>query len=158
MRAKDRIPGVRVSLVRDAGAPAHPQYGRVADVPTVAAEIARAFIPAGDEREHFVALYVDSRSKVKGVCVVSIGTISASLVHPREVFRPAIVAGAAAVIVAHNHPSGDVTPSHEDKDATRRLARAGALLGVPLLDHVIVTNGGDSAQARHFSFREGGIL
>jgi DNA repair protein RadC len=154
MKNSDRIPGLRVSLVRDAGVPnPNPARPAVADSPARVHEIVRAFIPQGDEREHLVAVYVNARSEVKGVCVVSIGTLSASLVHPREVFRPAIVAGAAAVIVAHNHPSGDCTPSAEDKDATRRLSRAGELLGVPLLDHLVVTDGGD-----FFSFKDRGLL
>ena len=152
MKRKDYVPGLRVSLVRDAAANPVPQ-GAVADTPAMAAAVVRAFIPAGEEREHFVALYLDARSRVKGACVVSIGTLSASLVHPREVFRPAIVAGAAAVIVAHNHPSGDVAPSAEDKDATRRLVRAGELLGVPVLDHVIVNDAG-----KFFSFKDGGLI
>jgi len=78
---------------------------------------------------------------------------SASLVHPREVFRPATVAGAAAVIVAHNHPSGDLVPSSEDRTATDRLVKAGALLGIPLRDHVIIAE----APGR-YSFREAGVL
>ena len=152
MRKKDYVPGLRVSLVRDAASnPVPPDT--IADTPQNAVNVVRAFIPQGEEREHFVALYLDARSRVKGACVVSIGTLSASLVHPREVFRPAIVAGAAAVIVAHNHPSGDVTPSAEDKDATRRLVRAGELLGVPLLDHVIVNDAG-----KFFSFKDGGLI
>lgn len=152
MRNADRVPGLRVSLVRDAGATS-PAYGQSADTPAKLATIAATFIPAGEEREHFIAVYLDARSKVKGVSVVSIGTLSASLVHPREVFRPAIVAGAAAVVVAHNHPSGDVSPSPEDKDATRRLQRAGELLGVPLLEHLILSEG-----AAYFSFKERGLL
>ncbi|RIL03534.1 MAG: hypothetical protein DCC71_14900 [Proteobacteria bacterium] len=70
------------------------------------------------------------------------GTVSASLVHPREVFQPAILVGACAVIVAHNHPSGDPTPSREDREITQRLAQAGALLGVSLLDSVVFTRKG----------------
>lgn len=71
-------------------------------------------------------------------CVVSQGTLTGSLVHPREVFGPALRLGAAAVVVVHNHPSGDPTPSREDRDVTRRLDQAGELLGVPLLDHVVI--------------------
>ena len=160
MRKKDYVPGLRVSLVRDAASnPVPPDT--IADTPQNAVNVVRAFIPQGEEREHFVALYLDARSRVKGACVVSIGTLSASLVHPREVFRPAIVAGAAAVIVAHNHPSGDVTPSAEDREATRRLVRAGELLGVPLLDHVIVADcvsQGTTGGLKFYSFKDGGLL
>lgn len=80
---------------------------------------------------------------------ISRGTLTASLVHPREVFGPAIRMGAAAIILAHNHPSGDTTPSEEDQTVTKRIHEAGMLLGVPLLDHVIIGAGGSYA-----SFRE----
>jgi DNA repair protein RadC len=153
MKRSDKVHGIRVSLVRDAAPIPNYTGATTLDAPARAAELFRALIPTGDEREHFCAAYVDARSNVKGVAVISIGTLSASLVHPREVFRPAIVAGAAAIIVCHNHPSGDTTPSAEDKDATRRLSRAGELLGVPLLDHVII---GDGAQ--FFSFKDRGLL
>jgi DNA repair protein RadC len=83
---------------------------------------------------------------------VSVGTLSSSLVHPREVFTPAISRGAAAVVAVHNHPSGDSSPSAEDREATRRLQRAGEVLGIPLADHVIVS------ESSFFSFRESGIL
>ena len=73
---------------------------------------------------------------------VSLGTLTASLVHPREVFAPAIRESAAAVAFLHNHPSGDPTPSREDRELTRRLAEAGRLMGIPVLDHVIIGEGG----------------
>ncbi|HVC08332.1 MAG TPA: DNA repair protein RadC [Elusimicrobiota bacterium] len=104
-------------------------------------------------KEHFLAFYLNSRNHLVHEETVSIGTLSASLVHPREVFSPAIARAAAALIVAHNHPSGDCSPSSEDKDVTRRLQESGALLGIPLLDHLIVGAGGD-----FFSFRERGFL
>ncbi|MDE1976364.1 MAG: DNA repair protein RadC [Elusimicrobia bacterium] len=104
-------------------------------------------------KEHFLAFYLDARNHLVREETVSIGTLSASLVHPREVFSPAIAHAAAALIVAHNHPSGDCTPSPEDKDVTRRLQESGALLGIPLLDHLIVAAGGDFC-----SFRERGLL
>jgi len=110
------------------------------------------FATRSARKEHFLAYYLNARSQLIHAETVSIGTLSASLVHPREVFSPSLSHCAAAVIVAHNHPSGDCTPSSEDKDATRRLQRAGELLGIPLLDHVIVSARG------FFSFRENGLL
>ena len=101
-----------------------------------------------DAREHFLALYLDGRHRPIAHQVVSVGTASASLVHPREVFQPAILVGACAAIVGHNHPSGDPTPSPEDREVTRRLAQAGALLGVPLLDSVVWTREGAHASIR----------
>lgn len=152
MRRSDYVPGLRVSLVREPSAVACPPAEAAG--PREAAALVRSFIPAGDEREHFVAVLLDNRRRVKGVVTVSIGTLTASLVHPREVFRPAIVAGAAGIVVAHNHPSGDCRPSQEDRAATRRLKEAGDLLGIPLLDHVVI-GGGDGA---FYSFREEGAL
>lgn len=90
-----------------------------------------------DAREHFVAIYLDGRHRPIADSIVSIGTATASLVHPREVFQPAIAVGACALLIGHNHPSGDVTPSSEDLVVTKRLAEAGRLLGVTLLDHVV---------------------
>jgi len=95
-----------------------------------------------DAREHFVAIYLDGRHRPIADSVVSIGTATASLVHPREIFQPAIAVGACALLIGHNHPSGDVTPSTEDLDVTRRLAEAGRLLGVTLLDHIVWERGG----------------
>lgn len=94
------------------------------------------------DREAFLVLLLDHKNRCVGVTVVSIGSLSASLVHPREVFKAAILANAAAIIVLHNHPSGDPTPSREDRDITSRLKRCGETLGIPLLDHVIVAMDG----------------
>lgn len=105
------------------------------------------------DREHFVALYLNARQQLIALECVSVGTLSASLVHPREIFKGAILNNACALIIAHNHPSGDTTPSAEDKEATRRIARAGELMGIPLIDHVIIARHGG-----HFSFKENGIL
>ncbi len=95
-----------------------------------------------DAREHFLAIYLDGRHRGIGHQVVSVGTATASLVHPRELFQPAILAGACAVVVGHNHPSGDPSPSIEDRDVTRRLAQAGHLLGIRLLDHIVWVRSG----------------
>lgn len=92
----------------------------------------------GLERETFHALALDGKHGVVRRYLVSVGTLTTSLVHPREVFRPALRFGAVSVVVVHNHPSGDPEPSAEDEEVTLRLAQAGRLLGVPLLDHVVV--------------------
>jgi len=102
------------------------------------------------EVERFHVFCLDARHRLKRCDVVSIGTLTASLVHPREVFRIAVREAAAAILLAHNHPSGDPTPSAEDAAVTRRLAEAGRLVGVRVLDHVIVAGGG------FYSFREAG--
>jgi DNA repair protein RadC len=105
------------------------------------------------DREAFVVLLLNVKHHVTAAEVVTIGVLDGSLIHPREVFKSAIAGSAAAIIVAHNHPSGDVTPSAEDITVTRRLRDAGALLGIPLLDHVIV-----SPEGKHISLRSEGVL
>lgn len=114
-----------------------PELGESARGPKDIAAIVRRIVPA-DEKEHFLVFLVDSRNRIKGYAEVSVGTLTTALVHPREIFRPAILYGAAAIIVAHNHPSGGCTPSQEDLKVTERLCCGGDLLGIPLEDHVIV--------------------
>jgi DNA repair protein RadC len=92
-------------------------------------------------QEEFHALLLNTRHRVLREVAVTRGILDASLVHPREVFRLAVVEGAAGVILVHNHPSGDPTPSPEDRAVTRQLAEAGRALGIPVLDHVIVGDG-----------------
>ena len=104
-----------------------------------------------EKREHFMILYLDTRSNLV-INDVSIGTLSASLVHPREVFKKAIESHAAQVIVAHNHPSGDSSPSEDDKMITNRLVEAGKILGITVIDHIIVTQNG------FYSFQEQGLI
>ncbi|MBI1869779.1 MAG: DNA repair protein RadC [Chlamydiae bacterium] len=90
-------------------------------------------------KEHFIAIFLNSRKQVIHQETISIGVLDGSLVHPREVFQPAIQISAASVIFAHNHPSGDVSPSREDILITQRLCQAGLLLGIDVLDHVIIS-------------------
>ncbi len=93
---------------------------------------------AGRDREHCVLVSVDVRHRLLGLRTVSVGTVDHTFMGPREVFRDALGVGASAVFLAHNHPSGDPEPSAEDRQITRRLARAGATLGVEVLDHLVV--------------------
>lgn len=121
------------------------------DTPARAAQFVPAEVKTA-QKEHLYAFYLDGRSRLVHGEVVSVGTLTASLVHPREVFSPAVSRSAASLIIAHNHPSGDCTPSPEDREATRRLSRCGELLGIPLLDHLVVSTGS------FFSFKEAGLL
>ncbi len=91
------------------------------------------------KKEHFMAFYLDTQNYLIERQIISIGTLNASLVHPREVFEPAIKHSAAAIIVAHNHPSGNTEPSPDDIEVTKRLVEAGKILGIDILDHVIIT-------------------
>ncbi|WP_345973572.1 RadC family protein [Sulfurimonas diazotrophicus] len=104
------------------------------------------------KQEYFIALALDGASHLIEKRVVSIGTLNQSLVHPREVFADAVADRAAGIIVAHNHPGGQLAPSREDAAVTRRLREAGILLGIELLDHVILTKEG------FLSLREEGML
>jgi len=106
----------------------------------------------GLKKEVFVALLLSTRNRVLRTETVSEGSLNASIVHPREVFRPAILSAAASIIVAHNHPSGDPSPSDDDLAITRRLVEAGETLGIAVLDHVIVSG------ERFYSFKEEGHL
>lgn len=103
-----------------------------------------------EKRESFYAVMLDGRNRVLSKVRVSQGTLGSSVVHPREAFRAAVRDAAAAVIFVHNHPSGDPTPSAEDRRITERLRRAGELMGIPVLDHVVVGRG------RYCSFAESG--
>jgi DNA repair protein RadC len=102
--------------------------------------------------EHFVVLFLNTKNRVIGRQTLSIGSLNASVVHPREVFRAAIRRSSASILCAHNHPSGDPTPSPEDLQLTRRLAEAGELVGIELLDHIVI---GDN---RFISLKELGCL
>src|SRR5439155_27155290 len=93
------------------------------------------------DREQFVVLLLDGKNGVLGFNVVSVGSLTAALVHPREVFKPAILANAAALILVHNHPSGDPEPSAEDRAITARLSQAAELIGIKILDHVVIGDG-----------------
>jgi DNA repair protein RadC len=103
--------------------------------------------------EEFYALYLNTKNEVIGIQMISRGTLNASLVHPREVFKGALLANASCLILAHNHPSGDPQPSSADKIVTESLVSAGKLLDVNILDHVIVGSTGE-----FFSFRDSSLI
>jgi DNA repair protein RadC len=103
-------------------------------------------------REYFLALLLDGKNRVIREEQISEGSLNQSIVHPREVFSPAVRESAAAVILVHNHPSGDPTPSREDREITRRLKEAGDIMGIRVLDHIIIGDGG------YLSFVEQGLL
>ena len=126
---------VKVSLVREGASYATPPIMN-------AAGVWQRFPDAATwPREHFLVLHLDGKNRLLGIEETSVGTATAALVHPREVFLGAILANAASVILAHNHPSGDPTPSAEDAALTARLRQAGELLGVRVLDHVVLGAG-----------------
>lgn len=107
---------------------------------------------SGRQQEHFITVTLDGANNVINIRVIFIGTLNKSIVHPREVFAPAFTDRAAAVIVAHNHPSGSVEPSVEDINITRKLVEAGKILGIEVIDHVIL------AKKSHYSFQGNGKM
>ena len=141
------LPRYRVTLVREgrATAPTSPLLTSVA-----VADVLRPLF-AGLDREQFLVCGLDAKNCIIGVNLVSIGSLTLAIVHPREVFKPLILMNAAAWICAHNHPSGgDPTPSQEDRVLTSRLKQGADLLGITLLDHLVLTDD------RYYSFADHG--
>jgi len=104
------------------------------------------------KKEHFLIISLDSRNNLIKVSKVSVGSLNASIVHPREVFKEAIQSSAASVILVHNHPSNDSTPSEDDLEITKRLVEAGKILGIEVIDHIIIVKNG------FFSFKEENLI
>jgi DNA repair protein RadC len=104
------------------------------------------------DREHFKAALLNTKNQILRIVTISIGSLNASIVHPREIFKPAISASAASIILVHNHPTGDPSPSKEDVEFTRRFAKCGDLMGIQLLDHIIIGSG------RYHSLKESGVF
>ena len=123
-----------------------PTISRPSDVVSIIADI------KSRRKEHFLAVFLNARNQVICREDVSVGSLNASLVHPREVFSPAVGSSAASVILAHNHPSGDVTPSREDLELTRRMVQAGEIMGIEVMDHVII------GEERMFSMKEANMM
>lgn len=137
--------------------PCRAEESAVADGPSTvrqALDVAEHYLGAQQvgaiprHREAFAVLLLNARHRPIALHVVSVGTLNSTCVHPREVFRPAIAAGAASLILAHHHPSGDASPSPEDKRVTERMREVGELLGIQVLDHVVIGGG------RLFSFAD----
>jgi len=144
------IPGFRIALVREPGVKLaeRPELRSAAEAVPILAQ----FIGETD-REVFAVALLTVRHRLLGLHTVSVGCLTSAPVHPREVYKPAILAGSAAILAAHNHPSGDPEPSAEDIALTRRLAAAGQLLGIELLDHLVIGEAG-----RFVSLRDRGAL
>lgn len=129
-------PVYRIQLVKDKSVAYRATINNASDAVSVARKLLE-----GSDRERVVAVMLDVRNQVIGATEVSVGTVSASLVHPREAFKAAILLNASALILAHNHPSGELSPSAHDEALTTRLVECGKLLGIEVLDHVIVAGG-----------------
>ena len=147
-RRNTYIPRFRVSLVRETrGIYTEQKLSSSAD----ADRLLRPMLQDLD-REHFIVIGLDAKNAVIGMNTVSIGSLTLAIVPPREVCKPLILMNAAGFICAHNHPSGDHTPSSEDRQLTTRLKQAADILGIRMLDHVII------GEADHYSFADNGCL
>ena len=140
------VPRYRVTLVREGRA--IPAGGPIQASDRAALLLRPLF--AGLDREQFLICGLDAKHGLIGINIVSTGSLTLAIVHPREVFKPLILMNAGAWLCAHNHPSGDTTPSPEDRVLTKRLRDAGELFGIPLLDHLIL------ADERYYSFADQG--
>lgn len=137
---------VRIELVREY---VGQYYGKITGPASVVDMVPDLRI---SDREQVAVIYLSTPNHVLGVNICSTGSLNASLVHPREVFKPAILANSARIILVHNHPGGDCSPSNEDIKVTARIRDAGKLLGIELLDHVIVSASG------YYSMQELGLI
>jgi DNA repair protein RadC len=109
------------------------------------------------EKEMLVVLTVNTRHVVTGHAMVSLGTLNECIAHPRDIFRPAVALGAHGILLMHNHPSGDPTPSEADRRLTRQITEGGRFLQISFLDHVIVGTG-TRLESNHFSFKQAGLM
>ena len=130
---KYKIPQIKLAILREPSSEPLPAIRTPSDLEQYLEPMKHL------SEEHFIALHLNARNQIAGFHVVSHGTVSASLVHPREVFKAAILNNAYCVVVAHNHPAGSTDPSPDDLNTTRQLIAAGKLLGIEILDHLIVS-------------------
>lgn len=146
-----------VKLVREGSMPyPHPLGHKITSNSSAASLIAHYLKDA--DREHFVVVLLSTKHHVTGLHTAHVGTLDAAAVHPREVFKAAILGSASAIMVAHNHPSGEVKPSADDKAMTHSPVKAGGLLGIPVLDHIIIGWNFEGTEYTHFSFSAENML
>jgi DNA repair protein RadC len=143
------IPRYTVSLVRDGSVKSedYPLFHRSQDIYTQFKDMFNAL-----DREHFMILVLDTKNRLIGLHDISTGSLSSSVVHPREVFKHAILNNASAFIAMHNHPSGDPEPSREDRECTHRLTVGAQILGIKFLDHIVF------GEATYYSFADSGNM
>jgi DNA repair protein RadC len=137
------IPQIEISMIREVQI-SNPKYRCSEEV--AKSEFAQSLLKS--DREKFICLHLNVKNQIVSFEVVSTGSLVSSIVHPREVYKGAILSNSASVIFMHNHPSGDPEPSIDDMEITNRLKKAGDILGIDVLDHIIVSSGG------FYSFRQ----
>lgn len=147
---KKRIEIVKVKMVKESTLNYSPR--RISS-PHDAIGLIKYMIDDSD-RENFIVVCLDTKNQPTHVEICSKGSLNASIVHPREVFKTAIISNSASIMLAHNHPSGDINPSNEDIAITKRLIEAGAIIGIKILDHVII----DGDEGKYYSFSENDMI
>ncbi|AOT72800.1 DNA repair protein RadC [Geosporobacter ferrireducens] len=148
MQAK-RVDIVKIKMVKESSI----LYAkRRINSPSDGVDLVKDFLE-GEDRECFLAVFVNTKNEPTAIHTVSIGTLNASLIHPRELFKVAINANSSGILLFHNHPSGDPTPSQEDISITKRLVEAGNIMGIKILDHCIL---GDNS--KFYSFKENNLI
>ena len=146
-----RVPCYRIALVRESSFTfERAQMRSSADV----AALFRTYLGEDIDREHMLVAMIDQKNRVIGINTVSTGSLTASIVHPREVFKAPVLCNAASILLCHNHPGGDPAPSPEDRAITRKLLLAGEALSIRVTDHVILGDG----TSNHYSFADNGAL
>lgn len=148
-RASKRVNLVTVKLIKEGSILYEPR--RVSS-PKNAFDLGKEFLIDSD-REKMILVCLDNKNQPTSINTVSVGSLNSSIVHPREVFKVAILSNSASIIVYHNHPLGDATPSNEDINITERLKEAGKILGIELIDHIIL-----GSNDRYYSFKEKGDI
>lgn len=143
-----KIDMVRLQMIRES----HPTYEVIVRSPNDIKQMVQELI-GNEDKEHFIIFMLNTKNLITAIHTVSIGSINSAIVHPREVFKALLLNNSASVILAHNHPSGDPTPSPEDIGMTARLAEVGNLIGIEVLDHIIVGN-----YDRFISMKEKGLM
>lgn len=143
-----RIPKIKMMVVRDGNV--------ISDSPIFFnSQQVNRFLAAyyeGHDREEMLALILNAKFRILGLHTIAIGSLETAIVHPRETFKAAITMNASAIVLAHTHPSGDPTPSQEDRTLTKRLVEAGALLGIAVIDHIVI------GETSYYSFADTGTL
>nr|WP_312577708.1 DNA repair protein RadC [Sedimentibacter sp.] len=143
-----RVDFVSIKMVKEKSVK---YQNRIISSPSDSAELFSSFIEDSD-REQMLLCCLDTKNRPTSISIISIGTLNSALVHPREVFKAAILSNAASIILAHNHPSGDTAPSNEDISLTNRISEVSKIIGIKFLDHIIIGQGG------YLSFKEEGTL
>jgi DNA repair protein RadC len=130
---------------------------KTVDSPEKVAQLFKSLFPDASE-EHMISLMLNNKNRLHGYCLVSKGTVSETIIHPREIFKSALLVNASSIILAHNHPSGVVSPSKEDIDVTKRIAEVSKVIGIGFIDHVVVNANTETEDSLFYSMREHGYL